>query len=219
MGNFQIHPSIDTFIDHKSKVETAVIGLLAKEEFVSAQDVVMGLRVYGDYQEWCESCEGFQIGLTMAGVEVKLAPVTLTPFLAWCRITQTPLTERALNAFASIVLFFQTSTKPLVLAVVPEKEFDAGSLTVAEFSQHCDYRQWLMYRQMVREQAAKSGARIEEISIVVCDFVAWSACVGRTYEPSIDRFALLTLERLVHDFDAPEPKMFPDRFDLKSFDN
>jgi hypothetical protein len=204
MSDSDIDPGILTFVDRQSKAETAVIALVAKDEFAWAQIVVPDLNAYSDFGEWRESREGFQMGLAMAGVDVKMVPVALTPFLAWCRLTGTPPSERALEAFASTILRFRTPPEPIVLAVVREREFEAHSRGVAALSAHCDYRQWLRSRRVICANAATSGLDVEELPIVVGDFVEWSACVGQISEPSIDRYAQLALEHFARDFDEQE---------------
>ena len=193
-----------TFFDRRSKAETAVIALLAKDEFAWAQIVVPDLNAYFDYGEWRESREGFQMGLAMAGVDVKMVPVALTPFLAWHRLTGTPPNERALDAFASAILRFRTPPEPMVLAVVRKQEFETRSRDIAALSGYRDYRHWLRHRQAIRAYAARSGLDVEELPIIIDDFVEWRACVGQISESSIDRYAQLALEYFACDSDAWE---------------
>jgi hypothetical protein len=213
MSDSDIDPGILIFVDRHSKAETAVIALIAKHEFARARLVVPGLSVYSSYEEWRESREGFQMGLAMAGVDVKMVPVELTPFLAWCRLTGTPSSERALEAFASTILRFRTPPEPIVLAVVREQEFRAHSRGVAALSAHCDYWQWLRHRRAVHANAAASGLDVEELPILVGDFVEWSACVGQISEASIDRYAQLVLEHFACAFYEQESPTFLQHFD------
>jgi len=200
MSDSDIDPGIRIFADRQSQAETAIIALIAKDEFAWARILIPDLNAYSDYEDWRESREGFQMGLAMAGVDVKMAPIALTPFLIWSRLTGTPPSERALDAFASTILLFRTSPEPIVFAVIGEQEFEAHSHDVAAFSVHYDYRQWLRHRRAVHAKAAMSGRHIEELPISVSDFAAWSACVADICEPSINRYAHLLLEHLACDF-------------------
>lgn len=202
MSDSGIDQGIRIFADWRSQAETAVIGLIAEGEFAWAQIVAPDLNVYFDYEDWRDSREGFQMGLAMAGVDVKMVPVALAPFLAWCRLTETSPDERALDAFAATILRFRASPGPTVLAVVSEQEFEEHLRDVAAFSTYCGYRQWSRHRQAVHVKAAASGLHIEELPIPVDAFVEWSACVGPMFEPSIDRYAQLILEHLACDFEA-----------------
>jgi hypothetical protein len=204
MSDSDVDPGILTFVDRHSRAETAVIALIAKHEFAWAQEVIPDLSEYSGYREWSESREGFQMGLEMAGVDVKMAPVALTPFLAWCRLTGAPPGERALNAFAAIILRFRARPEPRVFAVVRKQEFETHSRDVAAFSAYRDYRQWLRHRGATLANAAMSGLAIEELPIALGDFVEWSACLGQISGTSIDRYAQLVLEHFVCDFDEWE---------------
>ena len=197
MDNFIAEPEIAVFLDPRSQKETAIIALLAEEEFARAQTIVEGLDLYFDYDDWCDSREGFQMGLAMAGVDVKMVTVGLAPFLAWRRLTGTPASEQALDAFASTITLLEAPSEQLVLASVDEQEFEAHSCDVIAFSAHCDYRQWSRHRRAVRLEAEMSGQQVKELPISVGDFVEWSVCVSPISEPSIDRYAQLLLEHFV----------------------
>jgi hypothetical protein len=204
MSGSDLDPGILTFVDRRSKAETAVVALIAKDEFARAQIVIPHLKDYSDFGEWRESREGFQMGLAMAGVDVKMVPVLFAPFLAWCRLTETRPDERSLDAFAATILLFRTPPEPTVLAVVREQDFEAHSRKIAEFSAHSDYQQWLRHRRTIRVKAAMSGRHIEELPIFVDDFVEWSACIGQIAESSIDRYAQLVLEHFADYFNEQE---------------
>jgi hypothetical protein len=199
MNDLFTEPEIAVFRDRQSNAETAIVALMSEGEFARARTIVGGLNAYFDYEDWRESREGFQMGLAMAGVDVKMVTVGLTPFLAWCRLTKTPASEHALEAFASTIGRFETPPEPVVLAIVDEPEFEAHSRDVAAFSAHCDYRQWSRDRRAARVEAEMSGQYVEELPISVSDFVEWSACVSQISEPSIDRYAQLLLEHFVRD--------------------
>jgi len=188
-----------TFVDSLSKKETAVIGLFSDEEFSWAQVVVPDLVGYFSYGDWLDSREGFQIGLAIAGVDVTIVSVALAPFLAWCRLTGAPPSERALDAFASMILVLKNPPEPRVLAVVRQAEFDSYSGKVAAFRIHHDFGQWLLHRETIREGLAASHPRIEELPIRIKDFVAWSQCLGEsTSEAAMDQYAKLVLEYLTY---------------------
>src|ERR1700722_15858010 len=153
MNDFFTEPEIAVFRDRQTNAETAIIALVSEQEFARARTIVPGLNAYFDYEDWRESRDGFQIGLAMAGVDVKMVTVGLTPFLAWCRLNKTLASEQALEAFASTIALFETPPEPLVLAIVDEQEFVAHSRNVAAFSAHSDYRQWSRHRRALRVKA------------------------------------------------------------------
>jgi hypothetical protein len=95
-------PALRIFGDGLSKADISVIALVAEDEFASAQAMIPEWRGYPSYEEWRDSREGYQIGLSMAGVEVRMVPITLATFLAWCRETKTPLSAGALETFAGL---------------------------------------------------------------------------------------------------------------------
>jgi hypothetical protein len=201
MNDSTLDPGILVFVDRQTKAETAVIAILAEDEFKRAQTIFPELSAYRGFEEWRESREGLQMGLAMAGVAAKMVPVFLAPFLAWRRLTRTAPTERALDAFASTILPFRSAPEPVVLAVVSEQQFAAYSRNVAALSPYRDYRQWLRHRRALRARAATSGLPIEELPILIGDFVDWSACLGQSYASSIDRYAHLMLEHFADDLD------------------
>lgn len=90
------------FASGLSKGGTSVIALIAEDEFALAQEAIAEWRLYSSYEDWLDSREGYQMGLAFAGVEVKMAPVALSAFLAWCRERETPSSARALELFAEL---------------------------------------------------------------------------------------------------------------------
>jgi hypothetical protein len=96
------HPEFSrrVFLDYLSKTEVAVIALIAEDEFAWAQAAIPELSDYHDYKAWREILEGYEAGLGMAGVEVRIVPVTVASFLEWCRRTKTTPSERSLETFA-----------------------------------------------------------------------------------------------------------------------
>jgi hypothetical protein len=89
------------FVDRHSKTAVAVIGLVAEDEFPRAQNVIPEWREYSGYEEWRESREGFQMALSMAGVDVRMATIVLAQFLDWCRDRRALPGAQALEAFAA----------------------------------------------------------------------------------------------------------------------
>ena len=202
MNDFDLDPGIPTFVDSQSKAETAVIALIAEEEFAWAQVVIPDLADHFGYEDWLDCREGSQLGLSMAGVDVKMVPVVLSPFLAWCRLTETSPSERALDAFASIILILRNPPEPSVIAVVRQREFEEHSREVVAFARHVDYQRWIRHRELMRARVAASGARIEELPIRVGDFVEWGKCLGENMSESmLDRYAQLVLEHLTSDLE------------------
>ncbi len=95
-------PPLSIFVDGLSNADISVIALVAEDEFTLARAAIPEWREYSCYEEWLESREGFQMGLTMAGVEVRMVPVVLSTFLGWCRETKTQSSAGALETFARL---------------------------------------------------------------------------------------------------------------------
>jgi hypothetical protein len=201
MSSLDIGPGILTFRDSQSQIETAVMAVLGESEFESAQLVIPDLAAQLNHGDWLDRREGFQIGLAMAGVDVKTVEVALSPFLAWCRLTERLPSERALDAFAWILLMLQNPPGPEVLALVRRNEFEANSRRVEAFAAYADYDRWLRHREERRQKISASGGRFEELPIHVADLVEWGKCLGESLsEPLLDRYATLLLEYLAGDF-------------------
>jgi hypothetical protein len=90
------------FVSSLSKGDTSVIALVAEEEFALAQEAIPEWRFYSSYEDWLDSREGYQMGLTFAGVNVRMAPIALSAFLLWCRERETPSSAAALQLFAEL---------------------------------------------------------------------------------------------------------------------
>jgi len=88
MNDSTLDPGILVFVDRQTKAETAVIAILAEDEFKRAQTIFPELSAYRGFEEWRESREGLQMGLAMAGVAAKMVPVFLAPPNA--RLTPSP---------------------------------------------------------------------------------------------------------------------------------
>jgi len=197
MGGTDLEARIQTFVDPQSHAHIGVIAVISEKEFVWAQVVIPDLGAYSGYQDWLDSREGFQIGLAMAGVDVKMISVSLSPFLVWSRLTGTQPTERTLDAFASMLLILRRPPVPAALAVVKRREFEAYARTVEAFAPHADFEDWARHRAALQSAAADSGARIEPLPVHVDDFVEWGQCLReRTSEAMLDRYAALILEFL-----------------------
>jgi hypothetical protein len=95
-------PALSIFVDGLSEADVSVIALVSEGEFASARKAIPEWSEYPNYEEWRDSREGFQIGLAMAGVEVRMVPVALPMFLEWCRDTKTPASAGALETFAGL---------------------------------------------------------------------------------------------------------------------
>jgi|SRR5579872_7480458 hypothetical protein len=99
VGDQNDEAAVSVFLDSSSKT-VAVIPLISADEFDRAKTAIPEWKDYSGYEDWRETCEGFQIGLAMAGLDVKMIPVTLASFLSWCRDTKTLPGARALESFA-----------------------------------------------------------------------------------------------------------------------
>jgi hypothetical protein len=93
---------IGIFVDALSKADISVIALVAEDEFALARVTIPEWSEFSSYEEWLDSREGFQMGLTMAGVDVRMVPIVLSAFLVWCRHTQTQSSAGALETFAGL---------------------------------------------------------------------------------------------------------------------
>jgi hypothetical protein len=203
MSEVHLDPVIPTFIDAQSKKHTAVLAAVSEEQFDWAQVVVPDLAGYLGYQDWLDCRQGFQMGLAMAGVDVKTVNIVLSPFLVWCGLVEIPPSERALDAFASVVLFLQSPPTSAALAVVRQKEFEAYAGSVDAFASHDDFNHWRSHRAALREKVGKSGPRVEELPVRIGDFIEWSRCLREsTCEASLDTYATLALEFLTQGAEA-----------------
>ncbi len=197
------------FVDPQSNAEVAVIAVISEEEFSSAQATIPDLCGYVDYHDWLDRREGFQIGLSMAGVIVNTVEVALSPFLAWCRLQETRPTERALDAFAALMSFLsraEPGAEPgAAIALVDQAEFEHHRAAVEAFAQQGGYSEWRHYRDLLLKRIVESGRKVKALPIRVNNFVEWCRCLDqRTSEASLDAYATLILELLVDvDFRTP----------------
>lgn len=197
MSNLEIEHGIGTFVDRRTGVETAVVGVLSAQEFAWAQTVLPDLNNYADYQDWLNSREDLQMGLAMAGVDTKIATVALSTFLTWCRSSCVLPSERSLDAFAAVSANLRDASGALAFA--RRDDFESHP-EIAAFAPYESYDAWLRHRETARR---KGSSQIKELSIHVGDFVAWSQCLGQTAsETSLDAYATLLLEFLTSDAEA-----------------
>jgi hypothetical protein len=197
MSDAGLEPRISTVVDPQTRAHLAVLALTSEEEFAWAQVAISDLSLYQGYQDWLDSREGFQIGLSMAGVDVRMVRVQLTPFLAWCRLTRTQPSERALDAFATMLFFLRRPPAPAALAVVRRDDFDTHGQTIEALASHSNFESWRRHRARVQEDAAGLGLRVEPLAIHLGDFLDWGKCLGEeTSEAKLDLYASLILEFL-----------------------
>jgi hypothetical protein len=100
VGGLNNEDALSVFVGNSSEM-VAVIPLISADQFDWAQTVIPEWKDYSGYEDWRETCEGFQIGLCMAGVDVKMIPISLGSFLSWCRDTKTAPSVRVLETFAA----------------------------------------------------------------------------------------------------------------------
>jgi hypothetical protein len=136
MNVIDFAPRIDILLDVRTHVETAVIGLLAEDEFGRAQIAIPDLRAHAEYEDWLNCREGFQMGLVMAGVDAKLVCVPLAQFLAWCRRTGAASGERSLDAFAAMQRRIQDAPTSATPPSAQQCEFEPLVDGTAAFGLH-----------------------------------------------------------------------------------
>lgn len=191
---------IPLFVDKQTNTQLAVMANLSEEEFAWAQVVVPDLIRYPDYQDWLDHREGYQIGLSMAGLEVNTVAVALVPFLTWCRLFQTRPSQRALDAFALSVFQLRKLPIPTALAMISENQFELHALTVEAFASYGSFGEWTLHRAAMQAKIGLTGARPELVPVNVDDFVAWSRCLRQaTSEALLDCYARLILEFLTQE--------------------
>jgi hypothetical protein len=188
---------ISTFVDPQSKAEVAIIALISEEEFAAAQATIPDLLGYLAYEDWLDRREGFQIGLSMAGITVTTVQIALSPFVAWCRLMETRPTERALDAFAALTSFLSEAEPFAAIALITQAEFERHGASVEAFAPHGGYGEWQLYRDILLDKIVKSGRKVETLPVRVSNFVEWCRCLDQsTSEASLDAYATLSLELL-----------------------
>lgn len=194
MSALKIREEVGTFVDDRTGAETAVIGLLAREEFAWARLALPDLNHYADYDDWLDAREGLQLGLSMAGVDARIVVVELRRFLAWRRLTGMHANEGALDAFAARISRFQGASS--ACAIVSKDDFERYT-DASPFAEYAAYEDWLGRRALAHRT---SEDRVEELPVRIGDFLAWCRCVGETAsEASLDKYATLVFEFLVQD--------------------
>jgi hypothetical protein len=200
MSNVDTDSVIPLFLDDGSRAQIAVMAEVLEADFPWAQIVIPDLCRYSDYQDWLDHREGFQIGLSMAGVEVSTIPVELVHFLAWCRIVPMRPSERALDQFAFTLFRLRRPPAPVAFASVDPLDFQRLGQTLEAFAPYADYRSWSDHRASEQKRIVAEGARTELVPINLDDFVVWTECLGeRASETSLDGYATLLLEFLAQD--------------------
>lgn len=203
MRIFDLDPRNSALVDRKSQVMNVVTELVSKRDFEPAQAEIVELARYIDYDDWLDSREGLQIGLSMAGVDAAKACVSLSSFLEWRGLTGASSDQRALDAFAALSLAMRTSRSTKVFAAVNEFDFAARPLEVAAFAGGRDYRGWVRHRRGMRAQAVAAGLHVEELPVRLGGFGEWCMCLGQSAsEAALDRYAQLLLEHLTSDPDV-----------------
>ena len=113
MNDFFTEPEIAVFRDRQTNAETAIIALVSEQEFARARTIVPGLNAYFDYEDWRESRDGFQMGLAMAGVDVKMVTVRLAAcFSIAVPPGREPWREKAATALRIAIGRFEASPEP-----------------------------------------------------------------------------------------------------------
>jgi hypothetical protein len=197
MEDIELEARIPTFVDPQTRAHVGVIAVLSEQEFAWAQIVIPDLGSYLGFEDWLDCRDGFEIGLAMAGVDVRKISVVLSPYLAWCRLTGAQPSERSLDAFASILLFLRKHPTPVALAVVREDEFLSHAQAVDAFTPHINFEHWKTHRAAVQKSMSDVGVRIEPLPVNIKDFVEWGRCVRTpTSEAVLDSYADLVLEFL-----------------------
>ena len=64
---------------------------------------MLGLKAYADYDDWLDVREGLQLGLAIAGVDVRIVRIELSSFLTWCGRAGRQSGEESLDDFAALI--------------------------------------------------------------------------------------------------------------------
>ena len=86
-------------VDYRKR--SAVLAVVPEDAFPMAQQLISGLDQYVDYEDWLDCRQGFEMGLMMAGVEVKMVAVEIAAFTGWCRNSGARPSEAMLDVFAA----------------------------------------------------------------------------------------------------------------------
>src|SRR5581483_11021427 len=165
MSDADLDFEIPLFVDKQSNAQLAVMADICEEEFAWAQVVVPELIRYPDYHDWLDHWQGYQIGLSMAGLQVNAVAVALVPFLVWCRLFQTRPSQRALDAFALTLFRLRAPPIPAAFAGIGESQFETHAPAVEAFAAYGDFARWEEHRAATRAGAAAAGARTEIVPV------------------------------------------------------
>jgi hypothetical protein len=188
--SIDIEARVDAGVDTSAFDATVVIGLVSESEFPGARAAMPELNDCADYQEWLDFREGLQMSLAMAGVDVRMATVSLSSFLAWCRAAGQPPTEQSLDAFAA--LRAPPREAPAVGAFVRRADFERYRGAVAALARCQNYEAWLRHREARRRRSRRVFV---DFPVQIRDFLVWCTCLGEgTSEASLDTYAGLMKE-------------------------
>lgn len=188
--SIDIEARVDAGVGVSTFGAAALIGVVSESEFPEACTAMPELNDCADYQEWLDFREGLQMSLAMAGVDARIATVSLSSFLAWCRAVGRLPTEQALDAFAALRPPLREA--PTVKAFVRRADFERYRGAVEALAACDEYEAWLRYREA---QHRGAGRPFLDFPIQIQDFLAWCACLGeRTSEASLDNYAGLMTE-------------------------
>ena len=125
------------------------IALINRADFLRAKELVENFDQWEAFEDYLDDREGLWMGLAFAGSSIRLAAVSLDPFLAWCRATGEPATVESLNEFAGLREAVRRERNVQVPLLLERQEQDedrrASFLTVAVNSRA--YEAWLVCLQ------------------------------------------------------------------------
>lgn len=196
MAKLDLGPQGPVF-DRRVRLAIAAIGLFDESEFARARMKFADLAIYSDYQDWLDSREGLQIGLSMAGVEAKIVRVRLASFLRWRALAGAACVEPALDAFARLAMTVKDDRRSKIFAVVSEADFAQRRFAAGAHFGRADFNRWVKHRDRLRASAVALGLSVGEQPVRLSEFFEWCDCLGlRAAEPALDRYARLLLEHL-----------------------
>lgn len=79
------------------------IALLNSADFIRAKKLVENFDQWETFEDYLDDREGLRMGLAFAGRSIRLAPVSLDLFLAWCRAGGGRATAVRLDEFAALM--------------------------------------------------------------------------------------------------------------------
>jgi hypothetical protein len=87
----------------RQRPSAPTIPLLAREEFACAKALMRDFEKYTTYDDWLDNQEGIQVGYLMAGIDAKMAHISVTSFRKWCAHFHISPSEQTLFSFAEAV--------------------------------------------------------------------------------------------------------------------